>query len=308
MTEGSESGLAYADPAYVASLTEFGSPLRLPRSRGWLLERLIPGTLRSDLVGPYPLFSCSDWSSLPDDLDAVDDAPVSLVVVVDPIGGADQPTLRRAFPDHVVAMKQHFVRDLEAETNLPAHHRRQLRRAQQAVEIEVSTNPVIHLEDWVGLYGDLSSRHQLSGVRAFSLTSFRQQLHLPGMFAVLARRGGETVSMALWLTGCERGYYHLGASSPAGYEVGASYAVFAAALEHLAERGIRVIDFGGAAGDGQAGEGLIRFKRGWANTERPAYLCGRIFDRAAYAALTHGSGSASNWFPAYRARDLVGTC
>jgi hypothetical protein len=45
------------------------------------------------------------------------------------------------------------------------------------------------------------------------------------------------------------------------------------------------------------------FKRGWANTERPAYLCGRIFDRAAYAALDARQRIGLELVPEYRARE-----
>ncbi len=253
-----------------------------------------------DLMGPYPLFSCTGWSSLPDDLENLNSTFVSLVVVVDPIADADLPTLRRAFPDRVIAMKQHFILELGARLSLPIHHRRQLRRAEQSVDIHVCPNPIDHLDEWVRLYAELSTRHRLTGIHAFSFTSFRQQLQVPGMFAVLARRGAETVSMALWLIDGDKGYYHLGASASAGYEVGASYAVFAAALDYLKSRGARVVDFGGAAADGRDGAGLIRFKQGWANAERPAYLCGRIFDRPTYSTLSRGRRAATDWFPAYR--------
>jgi hypothetical protein len=281
----------YSDAGYAESLSEFGVPRALPRSGGWLLERPVPDGSASDLVGPYPLFSCADWGGLAADLDELEGAAVSVVVVADPLSGVGEPELRRVFPDHLVPFKRHHVRDLDQADKPPAHHRRHIRRASEAVEVEVCAEPLRYLDDWVELYAGLVERHGLTGMRAFSSTAFRRQLELPGLVAVRAERDGETVGMALWLEDAPNAYYHLAAYSPAGYEVSTSYALFAVAFERLRELGVRYVELGGAERDG-----LTRFKRGWATEERVAHLCGRVLDRAAYDRLARGS----DWFPAYR--------
>jgi hypothetical protein len=281
----------YSDAGYAESLSEFGVPRGLPRSGGWLLERPVPDGSASDLVGPYPLFSCADWDGLATDLDELEGGAVSVVVVADPLSGVGEPELRRAFPDHVVPFRRHHVRDLDQPVEPPAHHRRHIRRASEAVEVEVCAEPLRYLDDWVELYAGLVERHGLTGMRAFSRTAFGRQLELPGMVAVRAERDGETVGMALWLEDAPNAYYHLAAYSPAGYEVSTSYALFVLAFERLRELGVRYVDLGGAERDG-----LTRFKRGWATEERVAHLCGRVLDRAAYDRLAH----SSDWFPAYR--------
>ena len=197
---------------------------------------------------PIPLFSCADWSGLASDLDELEGAAVSVVVVADPMSGVGEPELRRAFPDHLVQFKRHHVRDLDQPVELPVHHRRHIRRASDAVEVEVCAEPVRYLDDWVSLYARLVERHGLTGMPAFSRAAFRRQLELPGMVAVRAERDGETVGMALWLEDAPNAYYHLAAYSPAGYEVSASYALFAAAFDRLRELGVRRVDLGGAAG------------------------------------------------------------
>jgi hypothetical protein len=58
----------YLHPHYVFSLREFGTPVELPGSGGWLLERQFADTGLKDAMGPYPLFCCRDWSSLLSDL------------------------------------------------------------------------------------------------------------------------------------------------------------------------------------------------------------------------------------------------
>jgi hypothetical protein len=284
----------YADAGYAASLSEFGEPRRLALSGGWLLERPVPDGSAHDLLGPYPLFSCPDWTGLPADVAELEGTAVSVVLVADPLAGVGEGELRRAFPDHVIPFKRHHVRDLEGALRLPEHHRRHIRRASSAVEVEVCARPLDYLEDWTRLYAGLAKRHGLTGMRAFSRTAFRRQLELPGMVAVRAERDGHTVGMALWLEDSPNAYYHLAAYSPAGYEVSASYALFAAAFDHLRELGVCVVELGGGAG----ADGLTRFKRGWATGERLAYLCGRVLDRAAYDRLTRAG--AAEWFPAYR--------
>ena len=296
----------YSDAGYAASLSEFGLPRRLPRSGGWLLERPVPGGSRRDLMGPYPLFACRNWAGLPADIDELRDGVVSVVLVADPLAPVTESQLRRAFPDRVVPFKVHHVRDLERPVALPAHHRRHVRRASRAVEVEVCANPLEYLEEWTRLYASLAARHGLVAVRAFSPAAFRRQLALPGLMAVRAERDGATVGMALWFEEAPNAHYHLAAYSPAGYEVSASYALFVLALERLRELGVRWVDLGGAAGGASRDDGLTRFKRGWATEERTARLCGRVLDPAAYDRLA--DGLSGRWFPAYRAadRDVVG--
>ena len=149
----------YSDAGYAESLSEFGVPRRLPRSGGWLLERPVPDGSARDLVGPYPLFSCADWSGLAADLDELEGTAVSVVVVADPLSGVGEPELRRAFPDHLAPFKRHHLRDLDRPDKPPAHHRRHIRRASEAVEVEVCAEPLRYLDDWVELYAGLVERH-----------------------------------------------------------------------------------------------------------------------------------------------------
>ena len=136
------------------------------------------------------------------------------------------------------------------------------------MEVEVCAEPSDHLADWNRLYDELIVRHGLVGIHAFSSEAFRRQFEVPGLVALRAESEGLTVGMTLWFEDPPNAHYHLGAYSKKGYEVSASYALVGAALEHLGERGVRWVDLGGPAGSGPAEDGLVRFKRGWANEER----------------------------------------
>jgi hypothetical protein len=291
----------YAHPGYADSLEEFGSPRPLSRCSGWLLERPIAGAPYRDAMGCYPLFACRDWSLLPEDLDALGQDLVSVVLVADPFG-AGEGFLRQCF-DQVAPFKEHFVVDLAgpAPGSLSAHHRRYSRRALQEHTVERVQNPTEFAGEWARLYQRLIERHGIRGIPAFSPQALARQLAIPGMVVWRARRGGETVGATLWLQQGEVAYYHLGAYADEGYRSRASFALFSTAIEAFAAGGMRWLDLGGGAGAGAPVEddGLTRFKRGWATSSRTAYLCARVLAPAVYRELTK-SLPPTGYFPAYR--------
>jgi hypothetical protein len=125
---------------------------------------------------------------------------------------------------------------------------------------------------------------------------------VPGLELFRASDGDETVGMTLWCVDRGVAYYHLGAYSDVGYERESSFAIFWYALDYFARRGVQWLDLGAGAGVSTDGnDGLARFKRGWANTARTAYFCGRILDRARYdEAVQLRNAGATDYFPAYR--------
>ena len=82
--------------------------------------------------------------------------------------------------------RRHLIRDVDEPAHLPAHHRRHVRRASRAVEVELCADPLEHRDDWVRLYEELVARRGLFGVRAFSRQAFQRQLALPGLVAMRA--------------------------------------------------------------------------------------------------------------------------
>lgn len=291
-------------PAYAQSLAECGTPLQLPRSRGWVLRRRIPGFALEDAMWCYPLFSCNDWSQLGLDLDELEGELVSLSVVTDPFGEYTEAYLKECFRDVVVPFKQHFVVDLSRppETFVHPHHRRNARRALRELQVERCAAPSDFLDDWTALYATLVERHAVTGVAAFSRDSFAAQLAVPGVEAFRAARDGATVGMLLWYAQGEVAYYHLGAYSARGYELRASFALFSYAMEYFTRQGLRWLNLGGGAGTGAGSEsGLSRFKAGWSNDTRTAYFCGRVLDPLRYQEIvTAKNVPPTEYFPAYR--------
>lgn len=255
-------------------------------------------------MGPYPLFGCAHWEAVGEDVDDLRDELVSLVVVPDPFGGWTLAQIETCFPDVCVPFKEHFIVDLSRPPMASAtrHHRRDAVRALRRTEVMIIDDAPAFLDDWDAVYRVLVARHHVRGLAAFSRASFAQQLQVRGLVAFRAERDGRLVGAALWLVDGAVAHYHLAAYSDEGYEHGVSYALVATALRHFAEQGIEWAALGAGAGThAQPGDGLSRFKAGWATGTRTAYLCGRILDKRRYAELAGGGLARSDYFPAYRA-------
>jgi len=294
----------YLHQDYANSLSEFGTPVYLPHSRGWILKRHIPGTFYHDAMGCYPIFMCRDWSRFHMDLAEIDERFVTLTLVTDPFGSYDINHLRKCFDDFVKPFKEHYVIDLSRSINtfVCSHHRRNALNALHKITVEIDKTPVLLIDEWCDLYACLIKRHNIKGISAFSESVFLKQLKVPGIVAFRAVYDQKTVGINLWYIHEDVGYYHLGASSPAGYELRASFALFWFAIEHFAGQRLKYLSIGAGAGlKRDAVDGLSRFKRGWSTHTKTAFLCGRVFDPALYLKITTEKGvPETDFFPAYR--------
>jgi len=294
----------YLHPYYAFSLAEFGAPVELPRSRGWILKRRIPGCHFYDAMGCYPLFSCQDWQQLYYDLEELRGELISIALVTDPFGNYDEAQLKDCFQDVVIPFKKHYIVDLSQSLDsfISSHHRRNAGKALRYLGIEKCDDPMRFLDDWADLYSFLIARHRIRGIPAFSKSSFARQIKVPGLLMFRAVYEGATVGMSLWYRQKAIGYYHLGACNALGYQLRASYALFRSVIEYSAQAQLKWLDLGGGAGIADAdGDGLSRFKRGWSTGIRTAYFCGRVLDRQKYREIVTARGAiAADYFPAYR--------
>jgi hypothetical protein len=259
-------------------------------------------------MGCYPLLSCTHWEELSLDLAGLDPELISVVFVADPFGRFEPAELARCCNQGVIPFKQHYVIDLKESIERSAciHHRRNARRAARLVRIERIADPVTYLDDWCALYNTLVRRHAIRGLGAFSRRSFAAQMKVPGLVTFRAVEGNQTVGMLLWYVLGEIGYYHLGAYSDRGYELGASFALFWEAIQFF--RGsLQWLSLGAGAGPGgAAADGLTRFKAGWTAHTRTAYLCRHVVNEAIYEELSRDHlATAGAYFPAYRAGEFT---
>jgi hypothetical protein len=296
----------YAHWSYAKALSEFGTPRKLPRCGGWILERPLPGSNAVDAMGCYPLFACSDWSALGGDLDALRGDLVSLALVADPFGDYTPEQLHAWF-DVVKPFKEHVVIDLSqpCDAVVSKHHQRNARRALRRLRIERCESPADHIDDWVALYSCLVERHTISGIPTFSRDSFSVQLEVPGGTLFRAIHDGRTVGAALRYQSGDVVYAHLVAFDDVGYRLGASYALTWFQLNYFADKA-RWFDLGGTPGvKAYRDSGLWHYKRGWSPETRPVYFCGRVLDRDRYDAIVKSTRVSTNgYFPAYRAGEF----
>jgi Acetyltransferase (GNAT) domain len=293
----------YLHPGYAESLSEFGAPRLLSSSGGWILKRAIPGVSDADAMGCYPLFACEDWSRLPDDLEELRGELVSLSMVTDPFGEYTADDLHECFREVVFPFKDHFIVDLSSkpQSSVSSHHQRNAGISLRSLNIEKCDVPIQFLDEWCKLYDTLVERHAIRGLLAFSRSSFARQLSVPGLVAFRATHQGAAVGMILWYVQGNVSYYHLGAYNSLGYEMRAAFGLFWYALEYFSSQGLAWLNLGAGAGLKSNGDGLTRFKSGWATGARTAYFCGRIFDPERYAEiLALRNIQVSDYFPAYR--------
>lgn len=295
------TGYLHAD--YAASLSEFGMPIQLAESGGWILKRSVPGQDSFDGMGPYPLFCCRSWDLLWKDLDQLQTDLISLSIVADPLKSLPQKNLESIFPDLVKPFKTHYIVNTENKLTdfISSHHKRYSKKSFNHTTIQKCEQPIDYLEDWINLYQELIDLHGISGIRKFSRKTFERQMTIPGLSVFRAVADSDTVAMSLWFEQVDCAYFHLSASNKLGYEYWASFGMFWEALNYFQKR-VHWIDLGGGAGlvDGDL-DGLARFKQGWSNETRTAYLCGKIFDHERYNELAITLGKKeSSYFPKYR--------
>ena len=297
----------YAHQKYATSLGEFGSLHQLSRSGGWILKRQIPGFSCLDGMGCYPLFACEDWLQIGYDLEDLSGGLVTLSLVADPYGNYTLPFLQECF-DRVLTFKEHFIVDLDLPVKevVTKHHRYYARKALRDVTVECISNPEQFADEWVQLYANLITRHQLTGIKSFSRKAFALQLGVPGIVVFRVSEGDTLLGAHLWYMQGEVAYSHLLALSPRGYDLMASYALYWSALDYFSGK-VRWLDLGGTAGLGvDSTSGLDSFKKGWSTGTKTAYFCGRIFDHDHYKEITAAKGiTRTKYFPAYRAGEFT---
>lgn len=289
----------YASAAYARVFDGVARPLRVEPWGTYVLVRDLPGGQGQDAMGVYPLTAFPPGADLESGLGVLRDAGlVSVGLVPDPATAPPIADLQRAF-GLCRAFKTHQLIDYGRQVGFSKHHRYEVKKALSQVSVEIVSLSE-HLEAWRRLYAQLSTRHALQGLAAFSDDAFARLAEVEGLTAIAASADGEIVSMHLWAADEERGHATslLAASSEEGYRRSAAYAVYDAAIGHFSH--LRTLNLGSGAGLSDTEDGLARFKRGFANAEATAHFCGAILDSARYAALSGGTTALETPFPAYR--------
>lgn len=296
----------YATRRYAEGLAQgTGEAFELAEWSSFVLKRPIapdpakgPAGLH-DAMGVYPMTPIQAQADLKGGLDRLaNEGLVSVVLVPDPLASPDEGRLAVAF-SLCRPFKTHYLVDPARGPFEPIkHHRDRIRRAGRRCRVE-TVGLADHLPVWTELYGGLVERRAISGAAAFGEAYFAALAREPRMVALAAYVEDRIAAMTIWFEHAGVAYNHLTASDAVGYANGANYALYDAAIAHFS--GAAVFNLGGGAGaqDNQD-DGLAMFKRGFANGETKALLCGAILDPARYSALAYGRPQTA-FFPSYRA-------
>jgi hypothetical protein len=283
-------------PEYAAAFMSPWEPIQVPAWGSFVLSQLIPGTNARDAVGCYPLASFAPGADIATGLEYLKDIGlVSVVAVPDPLSSPPLDDLRCHFT-LCRPYKVHYCIDRSRPPRRPsATHRSTLHKSLGLCDVTVERLGQ-RLDCWCNLYNDLVRRHRICGISSFSRWFFVKIADNPAFTTFVARYLGKVVSMSIWARSANVSYYFLNASNSLGYKVSAAYATMAYAIDHFKD--VRWLHLGG--GGGHVGrDGLSYFKRGFANADLMALLCGAVLDARAYAELSNAQPSNA-WFPAYR--------
>lgn len=304
----------YHSAAYAAALTGIGRARPFGATGGYLLERQIPDCDHTDLMAPYPVFSCTDWGALGTAVaglrmaNSAETEPLSsalsLTLVTDPFCPLGPGRLGQIF-DLCRPLGDHYLIDLAQPLAPSKHHRKKLRRAGEA-RIKAGPARADVSPAFAALYAGLADKKGITDLRRFDAASLAAQVAVPGAHLVTAHDGETLLGADLYYLDGDVAYAHLSAYAPEGYARSVSYPMIAAAHAYFASRA-RWIDLGGipAHEAGQTGGGVGHFKRGWTDITRPTYLCGAVLNQEAYDRLAADRAPAgTTWFPAYRAGEF----
>lgn len=291
----------YATGAYAQSLSYWGRPLEVPEWKTWVIVREVePGIY--DAAGTYPIAVLAENADIQGGLERLKSHDlVSVTLVLDDFNRPPVQDLEQSF-SVTRPFKSHYIyRRALGELSYGRHHRYELRRALQVVnvdELDLQKNAA----DWYALYSTLTERHGLTGVHAFPREYHSAMASLDGMKAIGAWVNGELVSCHIWVEFDGHVHSHLAASSALGYSSRAAYGVNNKALEFFGNA--NVINFGGGAGmASDLSDGLAKFKHGFSNDTAQSYICGAVLDPNRYEELVtrRSINPATTFFPAYRA-------
>lgn len=288
-----------ASRRYAEALAGRGAVIAVPEWGSHLVRRPVGAAGLFDAMGIYPMQVFARGADVAAGLKRLaGQGLVSAVMVPDPLLC---PAASLAGDFEVCRpFKTHYLIDPALGPFAPIkHHRDRIRRGLRRCDVR-QVRLGDRLGDWSELYAGLTARRGISGAAAFSPAYFQMLAAEPAITAFAAFVGDVCAGMTLWFAADGVVYNHLTAANAAGYANGANFALYDAAIAHFAGQG--VINLGGGAGLTDAEDGLVAFKRGFANGETRAHVCGAVLDQAAYRRLS-GEVAATDdvYFPAYRA-------
>jgi hypothetical protein len=270
--------------------------LRIDSVRFPLIVRGIEGSELRDAVSPYgyPGAKVEGEASSPEPAE-IDWSATGLVSLFlrDRLG---EPTLGGANPRSTV-----YLHDPDGKRGVRPRLAEQIRAAERA-GWKVSTTPGPRVDDaelgeFATAYEQTMARTEAAERYFFGRDYYRAVLDFPHSWLLVARGPSGAAGAAAIAATCDGLlHYFLGGTHDAALDDSPFKNVVAAMLDLSDELGLPLNLGGGVT----AGDGLERFKRGFANSELAFHTHEIVCDRDEYDRLSAG-GDAGGFFPAYRA-------
>lgn len=291
----------YASLLYASAFAAM-EPVWLPHAGTHVLKRVIPGTEQFDAMGCYPLCVMKADQKIADDFKMLKEKGIAtLVAVTDCLSQPEEAFLQAHF-DRCRSYKTHYVYDAKLpNADYSKHHRDRTRRARKSCETRV-VNLADHLDAWMECYTTLVKKKNITGIQNFSRDYFAAVAAMPEATTIAAFVDGVFASGHIWMRHEGLAYAHLAASTELGYKLRCAFPIYDDAIQLFKNE--CVIDFGGGAGAEESEQdGLRDFKKGFANTEKRNFLCGKILNADLYQSLcaARNVSPEAAFFPAYRA-------
>jgi hypothetical protein len=253
------------------------------------LKNKIPGTEYYDYSNVYP-FLANNYHWLADDFDK---NAVSSVLITNPLR---EVVINRSMELEVY--KEHSVVELSKYSleNLPTNHKRNINKSN--LNVTVAPNPSSFYFFMDAVYGILREKHGIKGITNYNKEQIAKLLSVPGTYLFVTSAEGYIVNYCLFYAMDNDIYYHIGTSTARGYELQSNFQVIHEACLFFKQLGFNRLLLG-AVPDG-GGDGLKRFKSGFATKTVNNYILKTIINSEIYAKLSENKPD-NGFFPRYKA-------
>lgn len=254
-----------------------------------------------DVISIYPFHSFNNIKDLfskykhPNKVLIIDENNfrVSTTFVTDPMIPIENDPIFDYFKEY----KTHYIIDYSKPIKYSNNHKRNIKNNKN-LEMELLPKNSETADKFHGFYQVLKKKHGITGITDFNLETIYNHISHKNSYTFGVWENNKLIGSIITTTIDDRSYYHLGAYSERGYEIGASFSLMDHIISFYNKLGYKYFILGAGAGVDKASEGLVRFKKGFSNDTRKNYIIGYINNREKYDELS--KGKEGDFFPLYR--------
>lgn len=282
-----------------------GTVVRLDNTQGMALNRSIGVSGYHDLINPYPVFICSDFSNIRSDFAQLKQTKAVCLTLRTDVFDENIVLKTEGTWDWFKPFKTHYITNFREPWRQTAARNaiRYEKRARDIYAFSRVENPASYATELSRLNKVILDRTQIGKTTALSVNTLQIQMSQNGVRLFKAENCDGVQGLALFMITDQKAYaYLLGATNEARSDH-VIYGLYGYALDSLKSE-VEVVDFGGNPGwSDDPADNVVQFKKLWTNQIATSFICGKIFDRNVYAQLcAKNRSSRSKFFPSYRAK------